>query len=92
MVIPYGNPDIHKMKILMLDMWEKLYEEYSKNENISLMGITWSNKKEVVEQQRKPQGWKEGDPIPVVQKLVGSPIVSVVFNSKLGEKKQRTTE
>ena len=92
MIIPYGNQDIQKMKILMLDIWNKLYEEYNKNQNISVQSILWSNKKEIVKQQRKPQGWVEGDPIPTIEKQVGSPVVKVTYNSKLGDQKERKVE
>lgn len=92
MIIPYGNQDIQKMKVLMLDIRNKLKEEYSKNENISVQSIIWYNRKDIAKQQRKPQGWVEGDPIPTIEKEVGSPIVQVTYSSKLGEKKERIIE
>jgi hypothetical protein len=93
MIIPYGNPDIHKMKILMLDMFDKLYSEYIKNPNVSnVRSVVWANDKQVVKQQKKPQRWKEGDPIPTVDKEVGSPVVALTYTSKLGDQKERTVQ
>jgi len=92
MLIPYGNEDISKMKILMLDIFDKLYEEYNNNAYIQLKAIVWQNKKEIVKQQRKPQRWVEGDPIPTIDKEVGSPVVDVTYTSKLGDKKERTVQ
>ena len=93
MIIPYGNEDIYKMKILMLDIFDKLFKEYNKNPNVeSVKAVVWENKKEIAKQQKKPQGWVEGDPIPVVEKEVGSPIVNVIYTSKLGDKKERTIQ
>jgi len=93
MIIPYGNEDIYKMKILMLDIFEKLFKEYNSNSNVqSVKAVVWSNQKQIVKQQRKPQGWKEGDPIPTIEKEVGSPVVDVIYTSKLGDKKERTVQ
>jgi hypothetical protein len=92
MIIPYGNEDIYKMKILMLDIIDKLFEEYNKNPNIESVKPIWDNQKQIVKQQRKPQGWVEGDPIPTIEKEVGSPIVDVIYTSKLGDKKERTIQ
>lgn len=87
MIIPFGNPDIQKMKILMLDIFDKLYAQYNNDPNVRYtQAIEWKNKKEIVQQKRKPQGWVEGDPIPTVEKEVGSPYVTVIYYSKLGDK------
>jgi hypothetical protein len=93
MLIPYGNEDLNKMKILMLDIFDKLFKEYNSNSNVQwVKAIVWDNKKEVVKQQRKPQGWEQGDPIPTIDKEVGSPVVDVTYISKLGDKKERTVQ
>jgi len=92
MLIPYGNEDINKMKILMLDIFDRLLEEYNNNTNIQLVYTAWDNKKEIVKQQRKPQRWKQGDPIPTVDKEVGSPIINVTYISRLGDRKERTVQ
>jgi len=81
------------MKILMLDIFEKLFKEYNSNSNVqSVKAVVWSNQKQVVKQQRKPQGWVEGDPIPTIEKEVGSPVVDIIYTSKLGDKKERTIQ
>ena len=93
MIIPYGNQDIQKMKILMLDIFDKLFSEYNKNPNVgNVRAVVWTNKKQIVKQQRKPQGWVEGDPIPTIDKEVGSPVVALTYTSKLGDQKERTIE
>ena len=93
MIMPYGNPDIHKMKILMLDMFDIVFREYNSNPNIKFVsGVVWSNKKETVTQKLKPLKWKEGDPVKEVSKEVGSPIMTVIYVSKLGENKERRIE
>jgi hypothetical protein len=80
MIMPYGNRDIGKMKNLMLDMFEKLYEQYNSNPNVgSVQSVLWNSKKETVQQKQKPLGWKEGDPINVVEKTISSPIVTVTY-------------
>lgn len=87
MIMPYGNKDIQKMKILMLDIFDKLFVEYNKNPNIRYVeSILWDNQKQTVSQKKKPQGWVEGDPIPTVDIIVGSPFVKVTYFSKLGDK------
>ena len=90
MIMPYGNPDIHKMKIFMLDIFDNLLKEYNANPNIKYVkGIVWSNKKEQVTQKLKPQGWTEGDPIKEVTKETGSPYIAITYISKMGEGKER---
>jgi len=90
MIMPYGNPDIHKMKIFMLDIYDNLLKEYNANPNIKYVkGIVWSNKKEQVTQKLKPQGWVEGNPIKEVTKETGSPYIAITYISKMGEEKER---
>jgi len=90
MIMPYGNPDIHKMKIFMLDIFDNLLKEYNANPNIKYVkGIVWSNKKEQVTQKLKPQGWVEGNPIKEVTKETGSPYIAITYISKMGEEKER---
>ena len=76
MILPYGNRDIQKLKSLLIKIKKKLPENVVGNWNVDF---------ENVEEKKKPLGWKEGDPIPTIQKTIGSLSLNTSFVNQNGK-------
>ncbi len=91
MVMPYGNPDIDKLKHVLTVIRKELLNAYSTNPNIeTIIFVQWDIDKKTTTQDVRPLGWQQGDPLEKVDKEIGNIVLNTNWKSSKGDKLERT--
>jgi len=89
-VMPYGNPDVEKLKHLIGTIRLKVINAYRENPNISFVSYAdWGVNTNTVTQDVRPLRWREGDPLEKVEKQIGNIVFDITYTSSKGNKAER---
>jgi hypothetical protein len=90
MVMPYGNPDIDKLKYILAKIRKDALSDYQKNPNVERVDyFIWDVVWQKATQDVRPLGWQEGDPLQKVEKDIGNLVLDVLWTSSKGTRAQR---
>lgn len=90
MVMPYGNPDVDKLKHILAKIRKNALNDYQNNPNVERVDyFIWDVAWQKTTQDVRPLGWQEGDPLQKVEKDIGNLVLDVLWTSSKGTRAQR---